>query len=355
MKTLSICIPTYNRVNQLEELIKSLLTVKSNDFEIVITDNCSTDNTLDMLRAINDDRLVVYQNKSPEPALYNMIVSLFNASGKYALYCNDRDIIYTERLLDFIEFLKKHQYSYIRASRYDRKPTYKLNEYEKGYDSLINHPFTEHPTGMVFNAEIMREKLRKEDYIKYIDYVHTYCFLNQDLVIYEKSAKYDNCLWNQRSSTYLVKSASGTVYKGQLFFASETNTRTMIAEIEHLTGNSYFPLTSEQQKKIIFFIFKIFKNRLMMEKEYYANTRQCAHYNIKPKYISLFEMKNVYRQYLLECDNVLKRNAFYEDLREEWTILRKSLSKSLFRDYIICSKNIIAKKTKQILNPKYRF
>lgn len=355
MKTLSICIPTYNRVVQLEELVKSLLAVTSNDFEVVVTDNCSTDNTLDMLNAIKDDRLVVYKNTSPEPALYNMILSIFNASGKYALYCNDRDIIYTEQLLHFIEFLKNHKYSYIHVPKYHGNPTYKINEYEKGFDSLIHHPFCDHPTGMVFNAEIMKKNLHKEDYKKYIEYIHTFCFLNQDLVIYEKSATYDICLWDPRPSIFKVQSASGTVYKGQLFFDAETTTCSMAAEIEHLIGNPYFSLSSEQQKKLIFTIFIYFKKRLMMTKEYYANARECAHYNIKPRHISFFEMKNVYNHYLKECDNVLRNTSFYEELKEEWTAIRDSLSKSLFRDYILCDKNIIAKMIKQKFIPNYRF
>ena len=339
----------------MEELVKSLLTVKSDDFEVVVTDNCSTDKTLDMLNSISDERLVIHTNQHPEPALYNMIVSLFNASGKYALYCNDRDIIYEEHLLSFIEFLKDHQYSYLHIPKYHGKPTFKLNEYEKGFDSLIHHPFCEHPTGMVFNAEIMKKNLHKEDYKKYIEYIHTFCFLNQDLVIYEKSATYDICLWDPRPSIFKVQSSSGTIHKGQLFFDSDTTIRSMVAEIEHLIGNSFFPLSSEQQKKLIFTIFIYFKKRLMLAKEYYANTRECAHYNIKPRHISFFKMKDIYNQYLNECDNVLKSTSFYEELRDDWTAVRNSLSKSLFRDYILCNKNIIAKKIKQKFILNYRF
>jgi glycosyltransferase involved in cell wall biosynthesis len=42
---LSVCIPTFNRSERLMEIVLELLTFEHPDFRIVITDNCSTDNT----------------------------------------------------------------------------------------------------------------------------------------------------------------------------------------------------------------------------------------------------------------------------------------------------------------------
>lgn len=47
MKTLSLCIPTFNRSDFLSDLFESLTFNSSKDFELIIVDNCSTDNTFE--------------------------------------------------------------------------------------------------------------------------------------------------------------------------------------------------------------------------------------------------------------------------------------------------------------------
>lgn len=355
MKILSICIPTYNRINQLEELVKSLLEVQSDDFEIVITNNCSTDDTLKMLSGIKDKRLVVYTNEKPEPAYYNMVLSIFNASGKYALYCNDRDVIFAERLISFIDFLKNHEYSYLHIAKCYGNPSYKLSEYEKGFDSLIHQSYSEHPTGMVFNVILLKAHLQKENYLKYVDYTYTYCFLSRDLSIFEKTAEYDNYLWDERPSIFKVQSASGAIYKRQLFFDTEKIIDYMRSVIEHLVENPYFSLTSEQQKELILNVFLSFCNKIIAKKRYYADKRECAHYRIKPRYVSYCEIKKSYMFYFEECDKTLLKTMFYDDLINDWSRKKDMILKSLLKDYIRCDFSILKTKIKRFLNPQYHY
>lgn len=355
MKTLSICIPTYNRCKQLEELVKSLLSVKSDGFEVVITNNCSTDNTLDMLNSIKDDRLVVYNNQNPEPAYYNMILSIFNANGKYALYCNDRDVVFTERLLSFIDFLKDHDYSYLHIAKCYGKPSFKLVEYEKGFDSLMHHPYSQHPTGMVFNVELMKKYLSREDYKKYVIDVYTWCFLCRDLVIYGKTAQYDNYLWDERPSIFKVQSASGAVYNGQLFFDTEKIIDYMKSVVGHIIGNPYFSLSAEQEKELVLNIFVSYGNRLMGKKEYYADKRECAHYGIKPRFVSFFEMKDSYKMYHEACDNTLMETKYYLEIFDKWNEIKDTCMKSLFKSCLLTDKSVVMKKIRRTFNPQYRY
>lgn len=352
---MSICIATYNRVIQLEELVKSLLAVKSDDFEVVITNNCSTDGTLAMLDSIKDDRLVVYTNQNPVPGLYNIILSIFNAKGKYALYCNDRDIIFTERLLSFIDFLKNREYSYLRVVYNGRIPDNNLIEYDKGFDSLIHQPYCEHPTGMVFNVELLKKHLSKEDYLKYVQVIYPICFLCREVVIYEKSAEYNIYLWAERPSIFKVQSASGSVYRGRLFFETDTAIDIMKAVYAHLIDNSYFSLSHEQNKEMILHIFSNISERLMMKKYYYADKRECAHYGIKTRYISFLELRKTYNIYLSECDKVLEDSKYFKELVYEWNNLKKNIRKSILRKYIKSTKYIIVIKIRRALIPNYQY
>jgi abequosyltransferase len=66
---LSICIPTYNRSKHLEATVLSIVNqdrfLKSNDIEIIISDNCSEDDTDEVSRALiknYGDRIKYYRN-----------------------------------------------------------------------------------------------------------------------------------------------------------------------------------------------------------------------------------------------------------------------------------------------------
>ena len=53
----SILIPAYNHEKYLKETIDSVLNQTMSDFELLITDDCSTDNTADVIRSYSDERI----------------------------------------------------------------------------------------------------------------------------------------------------------------------------------------------------------------------------------------------------------------------------------------------------------
>ncbi len=55
----SVLIPTYNYANYLDETIQSVLDQTFTDFEIIIVDNCSTDNSADVVKKYLKDKRVI--------------------------------------------------------------------------------------------------------------------------------------------------------------------------------------------------------------------------------------------------------------------------------------------------------
>jgi glycosyltransferase involved in cell wall biosynthesis len=60
----SIIIPTYNSKKWIEECIKSILCQTYTEYDIVILDSGSTDDTLDWIRSINNSRIRIYTTKN---------------------------------------------------------------------------------------------------------------------------------------------------------------------------------------------------------------------------------------------------------------------------------------------------
>lgn len=105
-KVLSICIASYNKADITASLVKSVLTCKSPEMEVVVVDNASTDNTVEQIKAISDSRLRVFRNEDNIGGSRNLVKSLYAAEGHFCFYTNDRDIVYPEKLDGFISFLK---------------------------------------------------------------------------------------------------------------------------------------------------------------------------------------------------------------------------------------------------------
>jgi abequosyltransferase len=92
---LSICIPTYNRVAELELTLDSItnqdIFKKTNLVEIVISDNCSTDNTEELVKKYVNifGTKVVYNKNIENLSLDNFDIVLGLASGSYLKMNND--------------------------------------------------------------------------------------------------------------------------------------------------------------------------------------------------------------------------------------------------------------------------
>lgn len=102
MKTLSLCIPTFNRSDFLSDLLESLTFNSSKDFELVIVDNCSTDNTFETVCNFKKKLNIQYfLNEKNMGVNYSVKKIVKNANGKYIWIIGDDEILY-KNSIDFI-------------------------------------------------------------------------------------------------------------------------------------------------------------------------------------------------------------------------------------------------------------
>ncbi len=89
---ISVIIPTYNRKEQLKECIHSILEQSYNNIEIVIIDDCSTDDTENFLnKNFSDNRIFYIKNKENSGAGISRKNGYNIATGKYIIFCDDDD------------------------------------------------------------------------------------------------------------------------------------------------------------------------------------------------------------------------------------------------------------------------
>jgi len=299
--------------------------------------------------------LKVFRNEEAVPGYYNMILGLFNASGKYVMHCNDRDIVFVERIPAFINFLKMHNYSYIRTTRGFLEPSNNVVEYEAGYESLLHQEHSGHPTGMVYNTEILQEHLRKENYRKYVNDTFTYCFLMRDVMMYGKSAWIDNGCWNERHSSIKLQLKSGSIYKGGLYFETEQIIGFMESVIKHYMESDLFKLNHNQKMEISLNVIDYFQKHLIFKKKCYADNRECAHYGMKMSYIGIRKMKEIYQVYNSACkQTMIEYNADDETIRT-LDRMQEEYMHNLRKDCLGADISIVKKYVKRLIDSTYPY
>jgi glycosyltransferase involved in cell wall biosynthesis len=90
----TIGIPTYNRANKtLPSTINSSLNQDYPNIEIIVSDNCSPDNTEAIVRSFNDERIKYIRQKTNVGPNNNYNACLNAAKGDYFLLLRDDDLI----------------------------------------------------------------------------------------------------------------------------------------------------------------------------------------------------------------------------------------------------------------------
>jgi len=91
MPDVSVIIPTYNRCNLLTEAIKSVLQQSYGDFEVLVIDDGSTDDTRLVVESISDDRIrYLYKDNGGQSSARNL--GFVKAKSKYVAYLDSDDL-----------------------------------------------------------------------------------------------------------------------------------------------------------------------------------------------------------------------------------------------------------------------
>lgn len=86
----SVCIPAYQAERHLKATLDSVLSQDSDDFEVVVIDNNSSDGTAGLLQQFADPRLRVLRNQTTVPMIDNFNIAVRHSRGRYVkLVCAD--------------------------------------------------------------------------------------------------------------------------------------------------------------------------------------------------------------------------------------------------------------------------
>ena len=99
---------TYNSSLFVRDAIESVLASTFTDFELIIGDDCSTDNTWEIINEYNDPRIVKYRNEINLREYPNRNKALNMARGEWVIFIDGDDLIFEHGLLVFSEYINSN-------------------------------------------------------------------------------------------------------------------------------------------------------------------------------------------------------------------------------------------------------
>lgn len=302
---LSISIATYNRPVELNELISLIFQTESDNFDVIINDNCSPENIKDCLTEKDNDRIHFYSNDVPISPYDNMITSIFKADGKYCLYCNDRDLIYPNELKKLITYLENNEFSFLQTSMWG---SYHLKNcvYHNTIQSVCKQELMTHPTGIVFNMDVVREHLNIDRYfsMKYLYY--SWNMLEIDLFPFGRTARVKYRVWGERPREFLRQNASGTEKGKSAYFMPDVWFGVFCGYINELGKKPYFTsLTKTEKERVVQRYLDYFSKKVIMYKRSMFDKNETIHYGLKQEFISTLRFVRIYENFLNKAYNYL--------------------------------------------------
>lgn len=117
--TVSVIIPNYNHQQYLPMAIENILSQTYAAFEIIIIDDCSTDNSLETIEhfAAMNSLIRVIKNKENKGVIYNLNLGLQEACGQYILFAAADDWVEPELLQTAVSsFIKNPRAAFFSAA-----------------------------------------------------------------------------------------------------------------------------------------------------------------------------------------------------------------------------------------------
>lgn len=105
----SVCVPTYNRAALLPNFLRSVFQQTFVDYEVIVADNCSTDDTPRIVTSIADSRIRYHRHEENIGPFANMNWLIDRARGEYVCILHDDDVYFAGFLARLAEILDRHR------------------------------------------------------------------------------------------------------------------------------------------------------------------------------------------------------------------------------------------------------
>lgn len=182
----SIIMPSWNTGRFITESINSVINQTYSHWELIIVDDCSTDNTDDIVSSFNEDRIRYFKNEKNQGAALTRNRALREANGEWIAFLDSDDLWRPEKLEKMLLFMKSNDYVF---AYHDFE---KIDEESKPLNIYVTGP-----------KIVTKRKMYNYDYVGCLTFIYNAKFFgliqikdikkNNDYAILLKLCKKANC------------------------------------------------------------------------------------------------------------------------------------------------------------------
>ncbi len=104
----SVCIPVYNGENYIKYTIDSVINQSYKNLEIIICDNSSTDQTIQIVNSYNDKRIKLYINETNKGYTYNLNKCIELSKGEYLKFIFADDLLHENCIEEMVKVMNNN-------------------------------------------------------------------------------------------------------------------------------------------------------------------------------------------------------------------------------------------------------
>ena len=118
---ISVCMASYNGEKYIAEQIASILSQLGENDELIVSDDCSTDHTIDVVNSFKDSRIKIFINHGVHGYTGNFYNALLHANGDYIFLSDQDDVWCPNKVSITLEYLKEYDFVVSDAKEVDAK------------------------------------------------------------------------------------------------------------------------------------------------------------------------------------------------------------------------------------------
>ena len=108
MSRLTVCIATLNGEKYIQQQLESILPQLHENDEVIISDDGSTDKTINIIQSFNDGRIKIVENNSIKGYVFNFENALKHAKGEYIFLSDQDDRWMNNKVSISLRYLKQY-------------------------------------------------------------------------------------------------------------------------------------------------------------------------------------------------------------------------------------------------------
>jgi len=160
----SVCMATYNGEKYIKEQLDSILSQLSENDEIIVSDDSSTDKTVEIIKMYDNKKIKLFEDQKFENPIFNFENALKHTSGDVIVLADQDDVWKPNKIEMIKKYMRKYDLIVSDADIIDEKGNilhesfYKLNHSKAGFlKNIIRNSYL--GCTMAFNRKILDKSL----------------------------------------------------------------------------------------------------------------------------------------------------------------------------------------------------